>query len=101
MIALDDATTLYPSLLIYAYDLTRDRSAAEDIVQEAYLRYCEKPPRGSGPAQVRSWLNKVIRNLVIDHFRRQNAIELTVFSDWDGASCLVCGSMDARCSCCG
>jgi len=96
VVALDDATALYSSLLIHAYDLTRDRSVAEDIVQEAYLRYCEKPPRGRGAAQVRSWMNTVIENLATDHYRQANRLELV----WDGSSCLKCGSFDARCACC-
>ena len=43
---------------------------AEDLVQEAYLRLLERTSAGRGPADVRPWLFRVVRNLALDERRR-------------------------------
>ena len=94
MIALNDATALYPSLLTHAYSLTGNMAIAEDIVQDAYLRMCEKPPRATGDSQFRAWMNVVIKNLVVDHFRQAKI-------EGELNRCQVCGSWETRWACCG
>lgn len=51
-----------------------DRSAADDAVQEAFLRLAQKPPDLEGDAeisrkQLSSWLHRVTRNLCMDAMR--------------------------------
>ncbi len=54
----------------YAVQLTRNPSAADDIVQETLLRAWRTPRiLDQDPASVRSWLFTVARNLVIDDAR--------------------------------
>jgi RNA polymerase sigma-70 factor, ECF subfamily len=52
------ATDLYR----YAFWLVRDRSQAEDIVQEALLRGWRAFPRLRAPAAAKSWLFSIVRN---------------------------------------
>src|SRR5689334_3580882 len=63
------------ALLAYATRLTRDRAAAEDIVQEALLRVWRQPPRSlfTGEGSVRGWLFTVVRNLATDRLRARRA----------------------------
>ena len=57
-----------------AYRMVRERSAAEDVVQEAFIavwrsRHGYRPERGS----VRTWLLTITRNRAIDAIRRSRA----------------------------
>jgi RNA polymerase sigma-70 factor, ECF subfamily len=68
------------ALLAYATRLTRDRAAAEDIVQEALLRVWRQPPQSllTGEGSVRGWLFTVVRNLATDRLRARRARPLEV-----------------------
>jgi RNA polymerase sigma-70 factor (ECF subfamily) len=46
----------------YAFWLARDRSRAEDIVQEALLRGWRAYPRLRAPAAAKAWLFSIVRN---------------------------------------
>lgn len=66
-------TAFYEELLRYCVSMTGERSAAEDVVQDAYIRAMghledlEVLSRG----QRRAWLYKTARNLYIDQVRRR------------------------------
>ena len=57
-----------------ARDLVGDPAAAEDAVQEVWLRALEKPPRHG--ANVRGWLRVVLTNLVRSKARGESRREL-------------------------
>ena len=48
-----------------------NRTLAEDIVQETWLRAVAAWPQRGMPDQPRAWLIRVARNLLISHFRRR------------------------------
>lgn len=59
---------------LYAFISRRvggDRTLAEDIVQDAWLRAVDTWPRRGTPDHPRAWLIRVARNLLVSHFRRQ------------------------------
>ena len=53
-------------LVLYARQW--DATNAEDLVQEAFLRLLTESPLPDSP---RAWLFRVVRNLAIDHVRRE------------------------------
>lgn len=57
-------------LTSFAYGMTRDREAAEDIVQEAFLRLIKELDRGQTPDNVAAWLFRVCSNLAVSRGRR-------------------------------
>lgn len=57
------------ALLHYAGRLVRDRSVAEDIVQEAWLRFAHATAEAR-PAEPLRYLYRIVRNLSIDSGRR-------------------------------
>jgi RNA polymerase sigma factor (sigma-70 family) len=59
------------SALAFAVMLVRDRSTAEEIVQEAFARVWVSPNTPAEEAEFRRWLYRAITNLAHDHLRRQ------------------------------
>ena len=60
-------------LMALAYRITGDRSSAEDIVQETFVRAWTKAPAWAadpGRAAYATWLGRVAVNLAIDHRRK-------------------------------
>jgi DNA-directed RNA polymerase specialized sigma24 family protein len=57
--------------LAFAMMLVRDRSTAEEIVQEAFARVWVSPKTPPAEVEFRRWLYRAIRNLANDHLRRQ------------------------------
>ena len=67
------------AMLAYSTRLTGDRSAAEDVVQEALVRaWRHLDHLGDGKDSVRAWLFTVIWHLVIDRARARNSRPLEV-----------------------
>lgn len=60
-------TALRRRLTALARGWLADTGAAEDLVQETYLRTAQRPLPGTGPA----WLTTVLRHLCVDHLRRR------------------------------
>jgi len=50
---------------------TRDEDAAEDLLQESYLRLTREVGSGRTPENVRAWLYRVASNLAISRGRRR------------------------------
>lgn len=63
-----------PGLMAVARGICRDAGAAEDVVQEAFLKLWRTPP--DGPEKVvPTWLRRVVINLSINHLRRNKRSE--------------------------
>lgn len=59
---------VYPALYRYCRRLTGDPDAAEDVAQEAFVRFLDKEIQGE-PRAVRVWLFKVATHLIRDRVR--------------------------------
>ena len=59
-----------PELLAYANRIVRDHASAEDVVQEAYLRFADAT-KGTLVEEPIRYLYRIVRNLAIDGRRRQ------------------------------
>ena len=69
-----------------AYRFLRDRSEAEDAVQEALARACESWGRLRDPAAVDAWFNRVLTNLCLRTLRRRRLLGWWRRADRDEAS---------------
>jgi RNA polymerase sigma-70 factor (ECF subfamily) len=58
------------ALLNYAHQLLRDRGNAEDLVQEAWLRFSSSRREPAELAQPAKYLFAIVRNLALDWLRR-------------------------------
>ncbi|HEX4797975.1 MAG TPA: sigma-70 family RNA polymerase sigma factor [Burkholderiales bacterium] len=67
-----------PYLMRFALLQLRERSVAEDAVQEALLAAVQGAERFAGQSSVRTWLIGILKHKIIDHIRkaaRERAIE--------------------------
>ncbi|MBN1444342.1 MAG: RNA polymerase sigma factor [Planctomycetes bacterium] len=58
------------SLVRFVSGFLQDRVAAQDIVQETFLRVARSPGKLAGVESPHNWLLRVARNLSVDHVRR-------------------------------
>jgi RNA polymerase sigma-70 factor (ECF subfamily) len=63
----------------------QERAAAEDLVQELFLRVIKSAPEWKPTAKVTTWLYAIARNLCIDHARR-SVFRRAVSLDGDGSA---------------
>lgn len=72
MIDNDFLTTIRRDMLKFASLQLRDDAVAEDVVQEALLAALAKVNEFAGRAAVKTWVFAILRNKIVDHFRRQS-----------------------------
>lgn len=79
------------SLYRYALFLTRQRSEAEDLVQETYIRALEAFGRLRENSNVRGWLFTILRNQWLNELRRRrsgpqlmDSVEMSVIDSLPG-----------------
>lgn len=60
--------------MLFGYAVVRvgDRDVAEDLVQETFLSAVRGLDDFHGGSQIQTWLFAILRNKIIDHFRREN-----------------------------
>jgi RNA polymerase sigma-70 factor (ECF subfamily) len=58
-------------LMSFSYGITRDVGAAEDLVQETFLRLVAELGKGPAPENLRAWLYRVCGNLAVSRARRR------------------------------
>ncbi len=72
-------------LLRYLIYLTGNRTLAEDLFQETWVRVLERGGQYNGRTKFESWLFAVARHLVIDSYRRKTPASLDALNDQEGA----------------
>ncbi len=80
---LEELAAMRPKLMSFARLQLRDAHAAEDAVQEAILAAMERAHQFEGRSSLRTWVTTILRNRIIDHFRRGRR---EVSLDEDGAA---------------
>jgi RNA polymerase sigma-70 factor, ECF subfamily len=68
----EQALAYIDALFGYAMTLTRDRAAAEDLVQETYVRAARAADKLADGSKLKSWLFVVMRNAWLNQVRHQN-----------------------------
>lgn len=60
-----------PALIDYATRILGSREAAEDIVQDAYIKFTPAQSQAGSPSQATAYLYRVVRNLSFDVLKRR------------------------------
>lgn len=64
-------------LLRYAARVLKDPMAAEDVVQNVFIKFFQRRPIAIGsPSALKSWLFRVVHNEAIDYLRREARLRL-------------------------
>jgi RNA polymerase sigma-70 factor (ECF subfamily) len=72
-------------LYSYALVLTRNRSEAEDLVQETYVRALGAMGRLRADSNVKSWLFTILRNTWFNQLRQQRTAKLVALDGEENA----------------
>lgn len=76
-------------LLRFAMLQVRDRAAAEDLVQDTFAAAVESLERFEGRASLRTWLTRILLNMIADHLRASRRhVSLDEHQAGDGADSL-------------
>ena len=67
----------------YLYRLLNNRSEAEDVTQEAFLRLFTCLHQGQMIGNARAWVFRVAHNLAIDQLRKKSHCESALPENWD------------------
>lgn len=68
-------------LFRHAYFRVRDREAAKDLVQEAFMKTWEALSAGATIENLRAFLYKVLTNAIIDSTRKKKTVSLDTLSE--------------------
>lgn len=60
---------LYPDLLRYALNLTRDEELADDLLQDLFVKFWQKKEQIGPIANVTSYFFRSTRSIILDHFK--------------------------------
>ncbi len=82
----DQALAHLSSLYNFALGLTKNEGDAADLVQETYLRALRFRHRFQSGTNLRAWLFRILRNVFIDSYWRQNREPAGEHLDAEGAS---------------
>jgi len=63
--------TVYPILIRVTYHITGDLAIAEDLCQEAFIRYYQREAPFPNLDQAKYWLIRVVKNLAFNHEKRK------------------------------
>src|SRR5918996_2925150 len=73
---------LRPLMFSIAYRMVGSASEAEDIVQEAFLRYHRETSKGADIESPKAWLSTVTTRLAINHVRSARVRRESYFGTW-------------------
>lgn len=62
---------VYPILIRVSFHITGDMAAAEDLCQEAFIRYYQREAPFPSLDQTKYWLIRVVKNLAFNHEKRK------------------------------
>lgn len=65
----------YKAAFQYAYHLCQDENVAEDMVQEAFLKYYKSLSKFRGDCSEMTWLCRIIKNIWIDQLRTKKKVD--------------------------
>jgi RNA polymerase sigma-70 factor (ECF subfamily) len=76
-------TRIHNQILNFVAGKVRDKSLAEDIVHDVFLKIYEKSDQLKDDGKVTSWIYQIARNAITDHFRRRSKEIEPTDLDWD------------------
>ncbi len=81
-----DIAALYveyrPRVFLFIYRAVRNREVAEDMTSDVFCRLLTAVKNGGGPnTYARGYIWQIARNVLIDHWRRNQRVQVMLFND--------------------
>lgn len=76
---------LYNELVSFVYGKVKDKSTAEDIVQDVFVKVHTRSGQLRELDKISGWIYQITRNAVADHFRNNARSIEPVNVNWEGA----------------
>jgi len=89
-------SAMRPQLLRFARLQLRDDGAAEDAVQDALVSAVEHAERFEGAAAAATWVFAILKNKLVDEFRRRGRSPLVSVEDETALDEMLDGKFDGR-----
>ena len=70
----------------YAYVRVRNRETAKDLVQDTFLSALQSLDSFRGESSEKTWLYSILKNKIIDHYRKKASDKTVAFPGVDGLS---------------
>ena len=84
-----------PALYNFIFQMVRDRAAAEDIVQEAFIKAWKHLSRFDREKSFKTWLFAIAKNTAYDYLKKKKSIPFSSFEDEEGDNRLEVTDEDA------
>lgn len=68
----------------FVFQLTRDGAAAEDIVQDVFVKVWKNISSFNAEKKFSTWIFAIAKNVAYDFFKKKKAIPFSVFENEDG-----------------
>ena len=87
MMQIDSITwdKLHGDLVRFVHARVKDKSTAEDIVQDVFIKVHAKGSQLRQEEKISSWIYQITRNAVADHFRAVSRTVAPINIDWESA----------------
>lgn len=77
--------TYHQDVFNFLFYLVKNRTAAEDLAHEVYIRVLKSYDRFEGKSSEKTWLFSIAKNVAIDYFRKKQVRDKHAFTafDWE------------------
>lgn len=79
---INDPTFFQKELLGYVLKRVKEKSVAQDIVHDVFLKVQDKAVQIRDDRKALGWVYKITKNTIIDHFRSQSRVIRETELDW-------------------
>ncbi len=76
-------STLHDELVAFVQSKVKDKSTAKDIVQDVFIKVHTRSDQLKEGDKITSWIYRITRNAVADHYRNASKTLHPVNIDWD------------------
>ena len=73
----------------FVFFMTKDKSDAEDVTQEAFVKVWKNLKKFKPDQRFKSWLMTIARNTTIDYIRKRRHAVFSDFDDEEGSNAIV------------
>lgn len=74
----------------FVFQFVKDESAAQDIVQEAFVKMWGSINSFDCEKKFSTWIFAIAKNTAFDHLKKKKTVSFSAFENWEGENILEC-----------